>query len=397
MKAKAALKIDQLPASFHPKDTAELFRQTAKQSVKDHLWYTIHYNQSVTKGDKGGKFKLGKDKYNISDVAVKKASKTAAEKEARLKKMLQQTEAYNHLWIFKLKATQWVLPGFGGAHVSENSLSIHPVYGVPYLPSSSVKGVVRRWYIDALLDGKEEHLNGKQDRKAALGRGLFGTVEQQGLLQFYDILLHDGLAIEKDILTPHFSEYYSEGKAPQDTDKPVPNTFYAVKVGFIWLMITANRRKLNELLHEFHLTAESMKELVSIWVNRAFEELGIGGKTSSGYGRFSDIVDEYASPSQTPVPNKLQNVVEDTAQDVLAHLTPEEQLIDRLEHLTGSERDLEESKKTIYKEVIATRNRQAAALLKQYWEEHRDWSFKKPDNNKQSAKCVEIQKLLDEE
>lgn len=45
--------------------------------------------------------------------------------------------------VFK---TDWhFVSGMGNAHPVENGFTWHPVYGTPYLPGSSVKGLLRAW------------------------------------------------------------------------------------------------------------------------------------------------------------------------------------------------------------------------------------------------------------
>jgi CRISPR-associated protein Cmr6 len=71
-----------------------------------------------------------------------------------------------HYQVRVLQATPaaGIVHGLGGTHVRENSLTIHPVYGFPYIPGSSLKGVVRRWFIEAFLGGKECHWDEKTEQ-----------------------------------------------------------------------------------------------------------------------------------------------------------------------------------------------------------------------------------------
>ncbi|MBD2843615.1 type III-B CRISPR module RAMP protein Cmr6 [Paenibacillus sp. IB182496] len=382
------LSLKNVPESFHPKDTTRYLKDV-RITEKNHLWYHVHYNQDISekkakKHEEHKSFEIGKNKRRVNVTSLQNVAKKAALRERRLEKLLQLTEATHYLWTYQFQNQTTILHGLGGGHVSENSLTIHPVYGVPYLPASSVKGVVRRWYIDALLEGREQNLNREEDVKAILGRTLFGTIESQGLLQFYDILLYHGLAITEDILTPHFSDYYTKGMAPADTGNPIPNTFYGVQVKTAKLMLMVNKRKLNAFLGEMELNVENLKDLVSKWVGSAFHELGIGGKTASGYGRFS--ISTESADNETQISGQ--------AEVKLANMSPDERLLYRMEHLSGSVRDLEDSKKEIYNEVIATKNVQAASQLQNYWMRHNEWIDKKP-SKKQLKKCEEIQKLLE--
>ncbi len=54
-------------------------------------------------------------------------------------------------------ATDWrIIQGLGIESVYEVSMTLHHVYGIPYIPASVLKGVVRSWIIAEVFDSKEE-------------------------------------------------------------------------------------------------------------------------------------------------------------------------------------------------------------------------------------------------
>ena len=87
------------------------------------------------------------------------------------------------------------------------------------------------------------------------------------------------LPLAQDVITVHQKAYYDaagRGRSPNDYDSPVPISFLTVKPGTSFLLAVSGppeRADLTELaLHLLHA---------------ALEDWGIGGKTSSGYGRMT--------------------------------------------------------------------------------------------------------------
>lgn len=169
--------------------------------------------------------------------------------------------------------------GLGADSVLETSITLHHTYGVPYIPGSALKGLAAH-YARNYLEGWEAD---KDDYKE-----LFGTTDQSGCVDFYDALYvpksgFQEQALWADIITVHHNEYYQgeKDKAPADWDSPTPIPF-----------LTATGEYLIALGGD------------EAWVNVAYQilqlalyELGVGAKTSSGYGRM--LLDGY-EPPETP-------------------------------------------------------------------------------------------------
>jgi hypothetical protein len=84
--------------------------------------------------------------------------------------------------------------------------------------------------------------------------------------------------LEVDVLTPHFTRYY-EGKAvPADWESPNPVPLLTVPEGQVFRFFLASTDP--EPWEEDRSHLEALLALALDW-------LGIGGKTSSGYGRFT--------------------------------------------------------------------------------------------------------------
>ncbi|MCL6663372.1 MULTISPECIES: type III-B CRISPR module RAMP protein Cmr6 [Paenibacillus] len=365
---------------YHPKDTGEILSRKPKA---DHLWYLLHYNQDIS-FDKYKNVKFGKQKKSYTKQTLVQMIQVAEAAEKRKESMLKLLESSYYFKILRLKDTSLILHGLGSSHVNESSLTIHPVYGVPYIPASSIKGVVRRWFLDALLEGEATNLATNKGIIGVLGRALFGSEDGQGIVQFYDMLFYNRLEIKLDVLTPHFGEYYANKELPSDTKNPVPNTFYAASVHSVQLMLTVDKRKLATIASELSVLPEPLMEVLSYWISAAFKELGVGSKSSSGYGRFNRSEEVYTTAS------------EESAENLLSNMTEKEKLIFRIKYLSSSVQDIGVSKKEIYTQIIESNDIEAAQALKKYWTEIGEWvtSTKKKGSGKQADKCKTIQMML---
>lgn len=399
---------------LHPRDTQELFRQ---YSSIDNLWYKLHYNQQADREAKEKEIEKHEVKKNGDPDAVrylfrknlnalKKLEEITALGRTVAKQRLQAlADLPEQVRILQATPAAGIIHGLGGAHVRENSLTIHPVYGFPYIPGSSLKGAVRRWFIEAFLGGKESHWDEKTEQwgqAAILGRLVFGTQAAAGTAQFFDILLTEGLQVKPDILTPHFSDYYAgkETQAPEDTLNPVPNQFYTIEVRTADIVFTLRDTPAAEAMN---LSADDLGGLLADWVRTALQELGLGGKTSSGYGRFMDIQD-VTLEQFLPVKEKRRQEKRkeqqrrEQAEELrrLSAMTPSERLIHDIRSLSSSDEDIQRSKGDIVNRVLEEQNKDAAQYLKTYWESTGNWIIKEAlkKQDKQAVKVQKIRQLL---
>lgn len=157
--------------------------------------------------------------------------------------------------------------GTGNFSPVENGLTLHGTWGVPYLPGAALKGLALRAATRFGLSELESEV-------------IFGTTASRGYVNFDDgWLLPDPERplFELDVMTPHAGDYYSSqgGTAPDDTGEPVPIQF---------LVVPRNTRFLVTLdCPESGDWAEAAMTILTFGLTR----LGLGGMTSSGYGRFT--------------------------------------------------------------------------------------------------------------
>ena len=190
-----------------------------------------------------------------------------------------------------------MIVGLGAANVLETDMTLHRLYGFPYIPGSAVKGLVRTfafWQIATKLDitdkDKLEKLANEIDsgNKTQLCQEIrqlqqiFGSTDQQGLVIFFDALPLRLPELELDIMNPHYSKYYEGSEPPADWLEPVPIPFLTVRQGATFRFYWASQDP-------------TLLPMVRSWLQRAVNELGVGAKTRAGYGELKE-----ASTAQAP-------------------------------------------------------------------------------------------------
>ncbi len=168
---------------------------------------------------------------------------------------------------FELMLYWRMVIGLGASHPQETSMTLHHIYGIPYIPGSAIKGVTRHWVIINYFEGDED--KAIQDPNFC---EIFGTQENQGKVIFFDAYPVGTINLKIDVMTPHYSDYYSGKEPPADWQSPVPIKF-----------LTVERTKF-----KFYLASKdkNLLEKASEWLKEALKEHGIGAKTAIGYGYF---------------------------------------------------------------------------------------------------------------
>jgi len=193
----------------------------------------------------------------------------------RLEAALQRTaallQAHGQCPLF-FKTAYAFVTGLGRAHPVENGFAWHHTLGVPYLPGSSVKGLVRAW--------AEQWVDPKPD-DAEINR-IFGPKQGDlhvGSVIFLDALPTKSVQLKADVMTPHYALYYQDELAktsPADWHSPTPIPFLAVEREQSFVFSVLPRRD----------EAQADCQQVQDWLKEALCWIGAGAKTAVGYGRF---------------------------------------------------------------------------------------------------------------
>ena len=226
---------------------------------------------------------------------------------------------------YKLKTASRLVVGLGAGHVLETSLTLHHIFGIPYIPGSALKGVVRMvsfWKIAEKLDKKSDEqikdlqkqlyegkLSDSDENEILKHKLLFGTQNFKGLLVFLDAypeIQKNQQIFELDVMTPHYQGYYTKNQIPGDWENPNPIVFLTVKKGITFCFnVLFDKFKAEKILtlkdDEF---PENIKETIKQWLNNfselsqdvkkwvedALTKFGVGAKTRLGYGIFENNI-----------------------------------------------------------------------------------------------------------
>lgn len=281
----------------------------------------------------------------------------------------QQHERYDH--ILDLRRQRWgagtgrrveatvawrLLIGLSAPSLLNNGVTLHRLFGFPYLPASGIKGLLRRFRLTEIAEqvgvrplspGRIEEREGeptpwqqlddlllkpepetddeqaqmeksferlredmgevaerlREERREEDGeleakpfggvtcglgdlrdlstsyRRAFGSPDRQGRVHFFDglpeTLIVDGQSLlERDVVTPHYTPYYTGDEPPADYHDPVPVPMLAVRQGttIVFRLACPDKQLLDE---------------VQGWLKRAVELWGVGARTHAGYGELN--------------------------------------------------------------------------------------------------------------
>ena len=299
-------------------------------------------------------------------------------------------------------ATAPFTTGLGNEHPLENGFAFLNPYGLPYLPGSGVKGVLRQaareltsgdWGDPQGWDAGTIHLlerRGHATIQLSIIDVLFGRETPdgdgdhvRGALSFWDALPQiPGDTLALDIMTPHQSHYYQkrqdrksgDSTSPHDSGAPNPISFLTLPpgTGFAFHVVCDQahlERLAPDLAHDLR-----WQTLLTAAFEHAFEWLGFGAKTAVGYGAMQ--VNERARQQ------RAQAQAEAAKAQHMASLSPAQQLI---EAFVAELRTKHEQFPSYKEKPNAAFHNQARALAKAA-HEGTDWSA---DEKRQAAEAIE--------
>lgn len=228
--------------------------------------------------------------------------------------------------IFKL---DWhFVTGMGNAHPVENGFSWHPTLGTPWIPGSTVKGLVRAWVERELVP------TGQCDQ--ALVYQLFGSESKDpaeckqdncaGALIFFDAIPTGKVQLITDIMTPHGGKWYEKGGTDQVMDADnLPGDWHSpVPVPFL---VCRDARFLFGVAPRDGCAVDAdVLQQAMIWLEDALMFWGVGAKTATGYGHM-----DRDEGSEKRLKSGLQEQAAAEAEKArLADMAPEERAMEAL-------------------------------------------------------------------
>lgn len=266
-----------LPAA-HARALAEPATNTGLRLDKGFDRYERDW--TVTKADRRTGRKEGKQAFLLDFVKLHAGAQ--GRYPAFLERRCQALTALKAREIRLTTATRLEV-GLGLPSPLETGFLLDRLTGCPYLPGSSVKGLLRA---TAELVGKGEIEQGDRAFWSHHLARIFGpetgadSGPAKGEAAFFDAWPAVWPKLEVEILTPHHQDWNGDkpGSLPADSDDPVPVPFLTVAAGtpylFFFRSLAAPERAAADLAQ-----VEALLPIALDW-------LGIGGKTSSGYGYF---------------------------------------------------------------------------------------------------------------
>jgi CRISPR-associated protein Cmr6 len=215
---------------------------------------------------------------------------------------------------FRLKTAYRLVIGAGYPSFIENGFLFHHVYGIPYIPGETLKGLARTVFIlsvaeavkkETKLSEIEEGLSEEDEDKSLqipekiniilddytienpveTFRKIFGYKKRRGQVVFFDaypVDFNPSEHFEADIMNSHYGDYYQSGKAPADWLSPNPIHFLALKKGidFEFSLGLAPLEPMED--NQEKLLLETARKLLKV----GLENFGVGNKKRKGYGWF---------------------------------------------------------------------------------------------------------------
>lgn len=298
---------------------------------------------------------------------------------------------------YRCFSTDWrFVTGLGRPHPVENGFAWHHTLGVPFLPGSSVKGIVRTWaekWVDPPVSDDVLRIFGPD-----------GEVRDKhvGSVIFFDALPVKPVKLEADVMTPHYLDYYQQErpeKPPGDWYDPVPIPLLTVAPGQTFIFAVAPRRSADE-------QSRADCRLAMEWLTDALAVIGAGSKTAVGYGRFtrqekteaeirhnramSDVEGVQAagrSPGTSAEEPKLADALSPIREEMEkdGYSSDPERFIGFLTSKWLKRLQDEEFPPDVKQEI--------AVLLKEWYMTYKTEQWRKP-NKKNAAKIAEIKKFL---
>mgnify|MGYP000844588134 CR=1 FL=1 len=299
------------------------------------------------------------------------------------------------------RLTSPMILGLGETHPSETGMLFDRNLGIPYIPASSIKGVVRFAHTLGLLKGEDGvwlEMDALQDRfdfdkddKDVLVENdktiipqIFGQAEKnkarRGALIVLDAYPLDIPRLKVDIMNPHYPDYYKGERGPTEDQNPIPLKFLVVDQGAEFVFRALVKPNDNSAPDADDLAGKCRKAYL-----QALTVEGLGAKTALGYGRFATPVEGEPARmlelfKQIEAEKEKACLAEEQRreQERLEQMSPDERLIIKIKGLGKDSQSIADLVKECLDSPAA--NREVFSALKARLQELGEW---KPDGSKQ--------------
>lgn len=235
---------------------------------------------------------------------------------------------------YEAKCDWRMIVGLGNESVHETSMTLHHVYGIPYIPGSAIKGVVRSWMITEKFGDPDSDMVPLEEKEYPLLNAEYRALQDKGFCRifgcpakvkkyhfkknmpikeefhleatafgdslrgevfFFDAFPLEAPKISVDIMNPHYGAYYMleengvKNVPPADYLEPVPINFLTVQ-NTKYRFISGVSKCSDHEIDSSCFTGKKPSEVIAEWLNKALTEHGIGAKTAVGYGYLNNHV-----------------------------------------------------------------------------------------------------------
>jgi len=245
--------------------------------LMQNRYYFYYYND---KGDnkkmRGGSL-FGKEiksgQFKDSGLYGKKAAKLMGDLNARNKKLADDFLLHS---CYSFIPYDRLLLGDGSSnYIDMQTLRLHPLYGIPFLPASVIKGTLRSVWILERFGGSERKAEADDCFVRLFGGQGTSSVHSEGILTFFDTY-PEKFAIGVDIQTVHYNNYYNRSaQEPTDDQPPVPVNFVCLQDVAFAIRLGCND---SEAWASWSKDIDDMMECM-------ITQYGLGAKTALGYGQ----------------------------------------------------------------------------------------------------------------
>jgi CRISPR-associated protein Cmr6 len=256
-----------------PRATAEVIEDFGRRPAPDDGNVGLWLDKLVHRQRRGWKLQAEHRKLALEALCQPWTSKAGEAALARLGESVAELHGEGAHEAFTGKLVGRLLCDYGRAKATEASVSFHPIWGVPRIPGSALKGITRAQMVaEGAAAADVEALLGPAPEREDRAR--------RGRVVFYDALPVEGrFELALDVLTPHHRSYYDGKGPPVEWEDPVPHTFVTVvKASF--------RFHVGVLAGDEGRGPRADLAAAVGALQRALEEAGVGAKTGAGYGRF---------------------------------------------------------------------------------------------------------------
>lgn len=270
-----------------PKDTKDI-------GFKDIDNYALKLNKAARFDDSEQKFKF----FNVDRKDKNKSFQIKAEfkpelidkttKSMQLIEKSYKDQGYKIAKLPPMKSDWRLIVGLGNESVYETSMTLHHIYGIPYIPGSAVKGVLRSYMITENFDSYEQ--KALQDKEFCDFFGCpkesYYKEERQGKVIFFDAFPTEPPTIEPDIMNPHYGDYYSDKK--DSSGNPIPPADYLSPNPIFFLTVKGAEFDFYlGMKPKYYSEDKVLLGKAEEWLKEALTTHGIGAKTAVGYGYFN--------------------------------------------------------------------------------------------------------------